>query len=298
MGLQASGVMTLTQIQAEFGGPANTPLSGYYRGGGRVPNVAANNSIATSGALSFSQFYNGVRTYVVTASAANLNIRNHVIAQGWNGVGRVYVTINPGVVLYSTTYAAGLDIAGSFPAGIEILNYGLIAGRGGNGGAGGNATSGSEARGFDGTAGGPALYTSVPVTINNQGSILGGGGGGGGGRGAWVDARQFSTFADGGGGGGGGQDAAWASTGGAGGVGSGATERNSTGNAGAPGTGSAPGAGGISSSVGDGGAGGAWGQPGVSRGNAGANGGAAGACVINNYLISWAVVGAISGPVT
>jgi hypothetical protein len=118
------------------------------------------------------------------------NIKTAAVAAGWNGtdVIDVHVTIYPGIRLGSTsTGTPGLRTGSSWPDGctIAIDNYGLIYGRGGNGGA------------PNGGAGGDAFWNEgVPTTINNYGTIAGGGGGGG--RGG------ASSFGEGGGVGGGG----------------------------------------------------------------------------------------------
>lgn len=59
MALPASGTMTADMIRNEFGGTNPFSISQYYRGGGRVPNSAANSNIPTSGTISFSNFYGG-----------------------------------------------------------------------------------------------------------------------------------------------------------------------------------------------------------------------------------------------
>lgn len=48
-----------SEIAAEFGDPGGRPLwlTNYYRGGGRVPNVAQNNAISQSGYIAHSMFY-------------------------------------------------------------------------------------------------------------------------------------------------------------------------------------------------------------------------------------------------
>jgi hypothetical protein len=57
MALPSSGVLTLDDIQTEFGGTNPISLSEYYRGGGLVPDSALNAAIPTSGAISVSDFY-------------------------------------------------------------------------------------------------------------------------------------------------------------------------------------------------------------------------------------------------
>lgn len=65
MPLPASGIITLADLAAEFGGTAPHSLSEYYRNGGLVPDTAANANVPTSGAISLSNFYG--------AAASNLN---------------------------------------------------------------------------------------------------------------------------------------------------------------------------------------------------------------------------------
>jgi hypothetical protein len=57
MALPSSGVLTLNDIQTEFGGTNPIDLSDYYRGGGLVPDSGLNAAIPTSGAISVSDFY-------------------------------------------------------------------------------------------------------------------------------------------------------------------------------------------------------------------------------------------------
>lgn len=47
----------MSQIITEFGGSAPYKLSNYYRGGGLVPNTAANVNVPTSGPIKLSDFY-------------------------------------------------------------------------------------------------------------------------------------------------------------------------------------------------------------------------------------------------
>jgi hypothetical protein len=57
MALPSSGVLTLNDIQTEFGGTNPIDLSDYYRGGGLVPDSGPNSGIPTSGVISVSDFY-------------------------------------------------------------------------------------------------------------------------------------------------------------------------------------------------------------------------------------------------
>lgn len=63
MALPSSGTITLDMIRNEFGGSNPISLSQYYRGGGRVPDIAQNAAIPTSGAISFSNFYGATNAF-------------------------------------------------------------------------------------------------------------------------------------------------------------------------------------------------------------------------------------------
>lgn len=58
MTLQASGQISLDNLQTEFGGPSPISLFNYYRGGSYVPNTTNNNSIPASGGIALESFYN------------------------------------------------------------------------------------------------------------------------------------------------------------------------------------------------------------------------------------------------
>jgi hypothetical protein len=102
-------------------------------------------------------------------------------AGGPTDVVTVNLTVNSGVVvkhgLYINSFAVGSKV--------KITNLGTIAGRGGAGGVGGRYLGTYYPYyfpGTDGAAGGDAIYSTVPLTIDNgSGYIYGGGGGGGGG---------------------------------------------------------------------------------------------------------------------
>jgi len=66
MALPTSGPLSLGNIQTEFGGSNPIALSEYYRGGGLVPNITANNSIPTSGTIKVGDFY-GTTAVVVSS---------------------------------------------------------------------------------------------------------------------------------------------------------------------------------------------------------------------------------------
>ena len=164
MAIQASGAVSISDIQSEFGGANPISLSEYYRNGGYVPPGAT--AIPTSGAIDISDFYGADNQFAfnITSDTAGADIRALAVTAGWDGATRLIANVNAGVTLYY-----GASLAGSFPSGVILVNSGNITGGGGSpgGGAGGNALN---------------ITTSDTVDItNNSGAFIAGGGGGGGG---------------------------------------------------------------------------------------------------------------------
>ena len=193
----------------------------------------------------------------------------------------VLLTINSGAYCFASLTTAAALLTGSGWAAnstITVVNNGKIYGCGGNGGAGGNGTAGGPNNGTAGSAGGPAINLSWPITIDNtNGYIYGGGGGGGGGA-----DHQLSVYAAGGGGGGGGDGGPGSGYGAGGAPGLYGVDGSYGGNGDAvAGSGGVGGAGGNDSSIaigGTGGNGGQWGGVGAAGGSTSTNtGGAAGA---------------------
>ena len=185
MTLQASGAISLSQIQTEFTGSNPISLSEYYRSGAYVGNFPGNANIPTSGQISVSQFYSTSRMYAINATLATnydqLNLWDWIVATYGTYSIPYAVTFNNNARIYSTNASASAFTTGTgWPSGstITIVNNSEIIGRGGDGGAGGSIGSGT---GGDGGAGGTAISLSYPVTIYNNWVIYGGGGGGGGG---------------------------------------------------------------------------------------------------------------------
>lgn len=59
MTLQSSGALSLSQVQAEFGGANPIGMSEYYAGGANVPSATSgvNGAVPASGTISMSKFY-------------------------------------------------------------------------------------------------------------------------------------------------------------------------------------------------------------------------------------------------
>ena len=157
---------------------------------------------------------------VISASTTDYNLYNNLPVAYFEGIMDVSVWILPGVVITGNATSNSFTVD-NFSGGdrINVINYGQIQGRGGDGGGGGIASnyyygynyyygfngsnigyspSGVYNYGYvgfgqyyltgysisppgKGGPGGTALNVSQPITLENNGIIAGGGGGGGGG---------------------------------------------------------------------------------------------------------------------
>lgn len=268
------GVRSLSQIQTEFGGDAPTDINEYYRGGRYVVNSVINYPIPAAVDnydIALGNFQGGALITnfapTITSNTFNYNVATQALADPFYVAGstNVVVTINAGVYIGSNSPSlpallVPADGPGALSPGdtVTIVNNGVIQARGGNGGD--NSAVGAE--------GGTAVQTFRPITIENNGFLIGGGGGGGGG----ATFFPFKGGATQGGAGGGGAGY----NGGAGGSslsGTGGTGTISAGGAGVGysgyafgGTGGAPGAAGAAGGNTSGGGGGATGGAGGAAG--------------------------------
>ena len=97
MALQGSGAISLNDIAGEFGGSVPHSITEYFRGGGLVPDSAANSNIPTSGQISFSQFYNGTNISQVGSITVNsMGSQSHSIGKTTTNV--TGVTLARGVL--------------------------------------------------------------------------------------------------------------------------------------------------------------------------------------------------------
>ena len=67
--LQASGQISLSQVQVEFGGSNPISFSEYYKGGLYVPSITENANVPSSGQISLSNYYSGSKGPVITLNA-------------------------------------------------------------------------------------------------------------------------------------------------------------------------------------------------------------------------------------
>ncbi len=94
MVLQASGIIDISDISAEFtGGSGDLPLSDYYRGGSFVPDHGNTTGIPPSGIIALSDFYGTARlppdfTATITAGSRTISTSPrgpNNIARGYDG---------------------------------------------------------------------------------------------------------------------------------------------------------------------------------------------------------------------
>lgn len=266
--------------------------------------------------------WNSIYTYNINiaASTANFDIKSYLQTYtSWDTSCTnctIDVIVNSGVVMYATPGNYAFNTNSSWPAGttIRLFNYGTIVGYGGNGGIVDYSTYSYVSS--NGSAGGPGLLASAPITIYNYGIISGGGGGGG--AGASIELRDYTVSYPGGfwstylyepGGGGGGGNAFGSG-------GSSTLYSSYPGNNGSAGGLLTGGAGGLGISdggsfiSGNGGAGGSYANAGANGGAASGSvlqyanniypptsGGAGGNAVSGNANITWAVTGTRYGAI-
>lgn len=203
MALPSSGMISLAQLQTEFGGANPISLSEYYRGAGYT--TANNTNVPASGAIALSQFFSAIKvtpgsvayttpgTYTLTVpaySALSIDVRG---ASGGGGGGS-------GIDQAWSVFASGS--AGQAGSQSYFLASGIVqvVGYGGGGGGPGNfyynspieqyvsvtGTAGAHGTGANGdsniTAGGPAggaagvVDSGFPPTSTNYGGAGGYGG--------------------------------------------------------------------------------------------------------------------------
>jgi hypothetical protein len=175
-------------LQVNVGGVWKQQTDKYVNVGGVWKQVTA--EYVNVGGV-WKQYYGGTGAInlVITANTANYDV--FAAAGSPSSIVNVTLTINGGVIVYSSASTSSAIRIVGFAAGstVTIINNGNIYGAGGNG---------SLSIGAAGATGGDAIYANMPITIDNtNGYIFGGGGGGMGGghsNGNWID------YAGGGGG--------------------------------------------------------------------------------------------------
>jgi hypothetical protein len=228
----------------------------------------------------------------IATNTANYTLDTAKVTTGYDaGKTDAILTVDPGIIVSSGStgsYALTVDTSWAPGDTVTVVNNGVILGRGGNGGRGGDGQNQPYNIGLPGSAAGPALLVQRAITMNNLNRIAGGGGGGGG-AGGLVSQKSFK----GGGGGGGGIGIG---SGGSGGAGSGGPAPS-----GGPGTLTSAGTGATGTQgvpAGDGGSYGSSGATGGTSTYAGGSGGSAGACIVGNSNITYTNTGTRNGSIS
>lgn len=112
MAIQASGAITLQDIEDEFGGTGSISLSEYYRGGAVTSN---NTSVPTSGTISLSNFYGALKR------VTSLSIVNHANTNGDTN----YVTLPTGLQVGDILVASRSSYSSSstLPTGWTLIKF-------------------------------------------------------------------------------------------------------------------------------------------------------------------------------
>lgn len=197
MALPGSGALSLNDIQGEFGGSNPIGINEYYRGGGLVPDITANNTIPTSGTIAIDDFYSTTNTptydIVTSTNTTNVNFRTLLDAAGFdNSVASIITyTLNSGITVGGTATGTPAWQSGTLASNhtVTITIGGSVLGKEGAGGAQtssgwsacykNNGATGGDAMSF--AASGPT-YT---VTVSSGADVRSGGGGGGSGGSDW-----------------------------------------------------------------------------------------------------------------
>ena len=148
MAIPASGTISLTDIQNEFGGPTPISLSNYYKGGDYVLITDWAPNVPTSGSISVSDFYGARRTTLTTLTYTtpgnNFSVLPPTFVQGTltivsmtgGGGGGGGPDSQPGHVGYPGATITG-GIVSANPGDVVNAYVGAGGGAGGSGGGGG-----------------------------------------------------------------------------------------------------------------------------------------------------------------
>jgi len=197
MAIPASGAVSLTTIQTEYGGSNPISLNEYYRGGANVPNSTSTASIPTSGAISVANFQGTSKTLnaeMLIIAGAGGGGKSGDDGGGGGGAGGLLQysgqTITPGTYVIVVGAGGGTNTRGN-----DTTGFSYTAVSGGNRVAGGAAGSGGGGNSTNYPSG---QASTSPSQGNNGGDApygaysAGGGGGGAGGAGGTAQDAGFS----------------------------------------------------------------------------------------------------------
>jgi len=149
MALPSSGPISLSDIQATFGGPTPIRLSNYYKGGAYVLETSYAPNVPRSGTIKLSDFYGARTTTLNTLTFSDAG--DHYFVLPTTFVGSVYISSmqgggggggGPDTYPGYTGYGGQVIVGGSFPANAGDLVNVYVGGGGGPGGSGGGGGGG------------------------------------------------------------------------------------------------------------------------------------------------------------
>jgi hypothetical protein len=171
MPLPLTGPLSLAAINLELGRASDTQVA---LGDADVRDLAG----IPTGPISKADLRgkSATFTHTIAAHQLHLNLHSYLLGVGWDGASSVELTVASGIYIWSdNTSVAALDMGGTFPAGLTLINNGFIIGKGGDGGyLQADRTTYVAPR-----PGGPAIALTGPISIENAGGYISGGGGGG-----------------------------------------------------------------------------------------------------------------------
>ena len=185
MALQSSGLITLAQVQTEFGGANPISMSEYYRNGAYT--TANNGNVPTSGTISLGNFYGAVKArYIEYQLIGGGGAGGYGLADG-SGSGRAASGTASSITGSAITNVSAAGGAGGYNALYGATSYTYRTGSSsyfGSGGAGGATVSsdgdmwqavGGHAPAASYGAGGGGAGGDLPQTFDQSGNSGGGG---------------------------------------------------------------------------------------------------------------------------
>lgn len=196
MPLPSSGEISFSAINTELGVAATTQRS---LNDTTLRSLFGITTLAAQISLLDGRGKSSVKKLTISAHQQEMNLRTWALANGWDGTTAAEITVASGVYIWSNNIAVpAMRIDGTWPGGVTLVNNGFIMGKGGNG-----LTYGSSIANASPQSGGPAIVSTIPISVNCTNGYIGGGGGGGGGR-IYSQAGLYTPTEAGGGGAGGG----------------------------------------------------------------------------------------------
>lgn len=122
MTLQASGAISLANLQGEFGGANPIYLSEYYRSGGYVPSWSEGPPY--SGTISLSQFYGASAAFTMGERYIQVNAGSCSVGVTTSSAQGFYCYVNKGLIYYNMYAYPGYSQWVGSATGMSTYSYG------------------------------------------------------------------------------------------------------------------------------------------------------------------------------